>query len=128
MFLANVRGIVNQAFELIWKAELGDKKIPSGWMAIWKYNQEHRVKNWETMFPQGVHRLYLLNLMTGTQYSDPCAKHITKSTYALMNGAHAFGEFGQHQEGAIIDPGTAYAALLLCIELAASVTRELPAG
>jgi hypothetical protein len=37
-------------------------------------------------------------------------------------------DFGQHQEGAPVDPGTAYAALHLCVELAAALTRELPAG
>jgi len=126
VFLTNVRGIVNHAFELIWTAELDGKKIPSEWMATWKYNKERGVEDWETAFPQGVHRVRLLNLMTGTQSSDPCAKHVTKSTYVLMNAAHAFGEFGQHQEGAPVDSGTAYAALYLCIELAAALTRELP--
>ena len=66
VFLSNVRGIVNQAFELIWKAEIPNKRIPSDWMAIWKHNGERRVDEWETTFPQGVHRLLLLNYMTGT--------------------------------------------------------------
>jgi hypothetical protein len=126
IFLTHVRGIVNQAFELIWRAELEEKKIPSEWMATWKYNQERGVEDWQTAFPQGVHRVRLLNLMTGTQSSNPCAKHVTKSTYVLMNAAHAFGEFGQHQEGAPVDSGTAYAALHLCIELSAALARELP--
>jgi len=125
VFLSNVRGIVNQAFELIWKAELGGKQIPSGWMATWKYNQERGVDDWQTNFPQGVHRVRLLNLMTGTERSKPCAKHVTKNSYVLMNAAHAFGDFGQHQEGTIIDLGTGYAGLNLCIELAAALSREL---
>jgi hypothetical protein len=126
VFLSNVRGIVNQAFELIWKGEVPDKRIPSEWMAIWKRNDERRVEEWETTFPQGVHRVRLLNLMTGTDRSAPCAKYITKGTYVLMNAVHAFGDFGQHQEGARIDPGTAYSALHLSVELAAALTRELP--
>ena len=126
VFLSNVRGIVNQAFELIWKAELGERQIPSEWMATWKYNQERGVDDWLTHFPQGVHRVRLLNLMTGTEKSKPCAKHVTKNTYVLMNAAHAFGDFGQHQEGTTIDLGTGYAGLNLCIELAAALSRELP--
>lgn len=126
VFLSNVRGIVNQAFELIWKGEVPDKRIPSEWMAIWKRNDERRVDEWETTFPQGVHRVRLLNLMTGTDRSAPCAKYVTKGTYVLINAVHAFGDFGQHQEGAPIDPGTAYSALHLCVELAAALTRELP--
>lgn len=126
IFLSNVRGIVDQSFDLIWKAEIPDKRIPSAWMAIWKYNDERGVDKWETTFPQGVHRVRLLNLMTGTDKSEPCSKHVTKGTYVLMNAVHGFGDFGQHQEGAPIDPGTAYAALHLCVELAAALTRELP--
>lgn len=128
VFLSNVRGIANQAFELIWKAEMPDKRIPSEWMSIWKRNGERRVDEWETTFPQGVHRVRLLNLMTGTDKSAPCAKHVTKGTYVLMNAVHAFGDFGQHQEGAPIDPGAAYSALHLCVELAAALTNELPSG
>jgi hypothetical protein len=128
IFLSNIRGIVDQSFDLIWKAEIPGKRIPSDWMAIWKYNDERGVDKWETTFPQGVHRVRLLNLMTGTDRSAPCSKHVTKGTYVLMNAVHGFGDFGQHQEGAPIDPGTAYAALHLCVELAAALTRELPSG
>lgn len=126
IFLSNVRGIVDKAFELIWAAEIPDKRIPSGWMSIWKRNNESRVDEWETTFPQGVRRVALLKLMTGSERSAPSAKYITKGTHVLMNAVHAFGDFGQHQEGALIDPGTAYAALHLCIELSASLARELP--
>ena len=126
VFLANVRGIVNHVFELIWEAELPDKRIPSEWMAIWNCNEERGgLEKWKTTFPQGGQRVRLLNLMTGTDKSVPCAKFISKSTYVLMNAAYSFGDLGAHQEGETIDPGTAYAALQLCIELAASVTREL---
>lgn len=128
VFLTNVRGIVTHAFELIWKSEIPDKRIPSEWIAIWKYNNERRVEEWETAFPQGVHRVRLLNLMTGTDKSDPCAKYVTAGTYVLMNAVNGFGDFGQHQEGAPIDAGMAYSALHLCIELAAALTRELPSG
>lgn len=129
VFLSNVRGIVNQAFELIWKAEVPDRRIPSGWMAIWKRNDERRVDEWETTFPQGGARVNLLKLMTGTDCrSAPCAKYVTKGTYVLVNTVNAFGDFGQHQEGAPINPGTAYSALHLCVELAAALTRELPNG
>ena len=100
--------------------------IPSGWISIWKYNQEPRVEDLQTTFPQGRQRVRLLQLMTGTERSKACAKHVTKATYELMNAAYAFGDFGQHQDGAAIDSCTAYAVLLLCIELAAALARELP--
>lgn len=125
VFLTHIRGLVDKVFDLIWKAEIPDKRIPSAWMAIWKRNEERRVEEWETTFPQGVHRVRLLNLMTGTDKSAPCVRKITKETYVLMNAVHAFGDFGQHQEGAKVSVGTGYTALHLCIELAAAITREL---
>ena len=126
VFLTSIRGIVNRAFELIWTAELEGKSIPSSWISTWQYNKESRVDDFKTTFPQGVHRLRLLNLMTGTDRSNPYAKYVTKGTYVLMNGVHAFGDFGQHQEGVPVHTETAYSALHLCIELAAALARELP--
>lgn len=128
LFLSNVRGIVDRAFDIVWAAEIPDRRIPSGWMSIWKRNGEPRIDDWETTFPQGVRRLGLLKLMMGGEKSARCAKHITKSTYVLMNAVYPFGDFGQHQEGAPIDPGTAYAALHLCVELASALARELPSS
>jgi hypothetical protein len=63
--------------------------------------------------------------MVGTQSSARTAQKVSRGTYALMNGAYTFGEIGQHQEGMRIDVGTGYAALHLCIELAASLQRDL---
>jgi hypothetical protein len=126
ILLGNIRGIVNQAFELIWNAEIPNRQIPSGWMAIWKRNNERRVEEWETTFPQGVHRVRLLNVMTGTEKSASCARYVTKTTYVLINAVHGFGDFGQHLEGAPVNTGTAYAALHLCIELATELTSNLP--
>ncbi len=127
LFLSSIRGIVDCAFELIWKAEIPDRRIPSGWMSTWKYNRERGgVEDWETRFPQGVHRVRLLNLMTGTDRSDSVAKYVSRTTYATMNAVHGFGDFGQHREGAPVFAGTGYAALYLCIELAAALAHELP--
>lgn len=127
VFLSHVRGIVNQAFELIWKAEIPDKRIPSEWMAIWKWNKENGLDKLEATFPQGVHRVRLLNLMTGTDKSGaPCAKFVTKQTYSLMNAVHIFGDLGQHQEGVSIESETAYSILHLCIELSATISKEIP--
>jgi hypothetical protein len=127
VFLTNIRGIVDRAFELIWRAELSTKKIPDEWLAIWKHNSKDSVPDaWHSTFPQGGQRLQLLNLMTGNEKNKRCAKYVTKNTHALISAAHTFGNIGQHQEGVSIDLGTAYSALHICIELAASVTRELP--
>jgi len=125
--LTHIRGFVDRIFELIWSAELPDRRIPSGWMDIWKRNNERGIADWETTFPQGVHRIRLLNLMTGTDRTVKLSKKVSRGTYVLMNSAHAFGDFGQHQEGARVDVGTGYVALHLCVELAASLSRDLQA-
>lgn len=126
VFFSNIRGIVDRALEMIWSVELDKKRIPSEWTSVWKYNGENKAEEWLTRFPQGGQRLRLLDLMTGTQRCDPCARYVTKSTYALANAVQGFGDFGQHQEGARIDPCTAYSALNLCVELAAALAHELP--
>lgn len=125
VFLTNVRGIVDHVFGLVFNMEMGERKIPSAWMSIWKRNGESGIDDWETTFPQGVQRLRLVHLMTGSMKSTRCAKHLTKTTYALLQAANSFGDFGQHQEGAPLTAGVGYAAWQVCIELAASVSRDL---
>lgn len=127
--LQNVRGIVDKAIDLIWDAELGkNRHIPSDWFAVWKYCGETGPDRWNEQFPAGnrAYQLGLLHLMTGTTKSARKAAHVTKNTYYLVNAAHGFGNFGQHPEGAKIDVGVAFAALCVCVELAASIERELP--
>jgi hypothetical protein len=42
-----------------------------------------------------------------------------------VEAALSFGDFGQHLDDEKIDLGTAYAVLQICVEVAASVTRDL---
>ncbi|UDQ77941.1 hypothetical protein LJQ72_10475 [Pectobacterium brasiliense] len=124
VFMTNIRGIVDSVFELIWAAELPSKKIPTDWLDDWSYNNE-KIDGLKSGFPQGGKRVLLLRLMTGTENSSPRAKKISKTTYHLVNATQSFGDFGQHQNGSAIDQGTAYAVFLLCLELVASISREL---
>jgi hypothetical protein len=63
--------------------------------------------------------------MTGTQRTDRLARFVTKNTYVLANSVQGFRDFGVHPKATEIALGAAYAALHLCIELAATVTSEL---
>jgi hypothetical protein len=130
VFLSSVHGILERALTLIWKIECWDRErskphIPSDWFPVWHRNQERGPENWKTRFPEGGQRLRLLDLMTGTQSTDRLAQCVTKNTYVLANALQGFRDFGVHPKSADIDVGAAYAALHLCIELAALVTREL---
>jgi hypothetical protein len=64
-------------------------------------------------------------LLTGTEKSAPKAKSVSRATYALVNAAHGFGDFGQHLDGATIGVTVAYAAMSVCVELAAKLEGEL---
>lgn len=91
-------------------------------------SRDSGLEYWDSRFPQGVHRVRLLHLMTGTERSVATARYVSRGTHVLVNAAYALGDFGQHQEGARIDVGTAYAALHLCIELSASLRSDLLAA
>jgi len=129
-FLSSVHGILEQALTLVWKAECwhADRnrpQIPSEWFDVWARNQDRR-DEWRTRFPEGGKRLRLLDVMTGTQQHDRCARYLTKNSYVLANALQGFRDFGVHQKSEDVLLGTAYAALLTSIELAASLTHQLP--
>ncbi|MHB1186604.1 P-loop NTPase family protein [Thiobacillus sp.] len=131
VFLGNVHGILERALTLVWKAECWNAdsnkpQIPSEWFFLWRNNSEKGFEGWQTSFPEGGQRLRLLDMMSGTQKSDRLSTYVTKNTYAIANAVQGFRDFGVHPKATNIDPGTAYAALHLCIELAASLARELP--
>lgn len=125
--IGNVRNIVDRALDLIWTAELNAGKIPDEWFAKWDYNNETSHNAWKAQFPAGRGpQVGLLGLITGTERSSPVARYVTRNSYSLLAAAHGFGNFGQHTGGAVVHPGTAVAAMMVCIEMAASLLRELP--
>jgi hypothetical protein len=125
--VTNIRGIVDKALELIWRAELGkEKRIPSDWFKQWKLRGESGFERWNEQFPsRRGHQMHLLRLMTGGENSPRVAKFISRKTCALANAAQTFGDFGQHQDGADVDLGVAHTAVVTCIELADCLLREL---
>jgi len=124
--LSAIRGIVDQALDLIWAQELEGKKVPSEWFAMWKHDRVRGIESWNEQFPNArPGQIRLLQLITGADESAARAKFVSKSAYALVDAAHGFGNFGQHIGGTKVDPGTAFAALSICVELAALLDREL---
>lgn len=128
--LANVRGIVDRTLDLIWAIELGDSKtIPPEYFTAWQFDGEKGAEQyWNGQFPtKRGYQVRLLHLLTGTEKSPARAKVVTRATFALVSAAQGFGDFGQHLEGLTIDLGVAFAAMCICVELAANLTRELRA-
>lgn len=124
--LSSIRGIIDRSFELIWNAEFGGKCIPDGYYDIWRHNGERDdIQNFKTSFPQGARRLSLLKVLTSPEKSPRLAKVISRSTYFIISAVYPFGDFGQHQDGEEIDLALVYSAVLLCVELVASLGRDI---
>lgn len=126
--LSNMRGIVDRALDLVWDAELGpERAIPENWFTDWQHNGERGPESyWNNQFPmKRGHQIRLLQLMTGTQNSTPKTNRISKNTWVLASAAHGFGDFGQHIDGTEIHVGVAVSAVIVCLELAACLNREL---
>lgn len=123
--LGGVHNVLEKVLASIWTAEFGGNKVPENWFPWWRQNNERNFEGWLTRFPEGGERLRLLDLMTGTSRTDRLAKFVTKKTYVLANAVQGFRDFGVHPKGVEIDLWTAYAAMAACIELCATVTRDL---
>ncbi len=133
IFLGTVHQFLEEALKIIWKAECWDDendkpKVPTEWFSCWQRNLEknRKIEDWKSRFPESGERLGLLNLITGTQNTDRLARFVTKNTYVLANAVQGFRDYFVHPKASEIDTGTAYAALHVCVELAAALTRELP--
>jgi len=127
--MSNVRGIIDCALDLIWAAELGaEKVIPPDYFKYWEDNKEKGAEeSWNGKFPVGRRgdQVRLLHLLTGTEKSAPRAKVVSRATYALVSSGHAFGNFGQHLDGANVEVPVAFAAMSVCLELASNLEYEL---
>ena len=126
--LYNIRGIVDRVLDLIWNAELGTKRqIPAEYTTDWQFYGERAAnEDWAGRCPtsRGL-QLRLLKLLTTPEKAPIRAKYVKNATYTLVESAHAFANLGQHLIGQKVDFGTTFAAMCVCLELAARVTREL---
>jgi archaellum biogenesis ATPase FlaH len=124
--LSGIRGIVDQCFDMIWNAEFGGKTVPDGHFDIWRYNGvSNDVQDFKTSFPQGAKRIRLLKVLTGADRSNPLAQVVSKSTCVALNSIYPYGDFGQHQEGENMSLQMVYSAMLLAVELVASLQYDL---
>jgi len=109
--------------------ELGaNRKIPDDYFTLWDLAADKGEPAWSGSFPTGIRGLQvrLLQVLTGSmQKTPPTAKAVSKATYALVQAGHTFADLGQNLDGLQVDPGVAIAAVFVCLELAASLEREL---
>jgi hypothetical protein len=64
-------------------------------------------------------------LLTGAEQDmDRQARFISRQTYHLLDSVVGYGHYGQHTEGENVTLGTALAAIITSLELAARLTEE----
>ncbi len=125
--LNNVRNIADRALDTVWRFESSNWAFPSEWIDTWRYKNVTKADQWHGQVPADRgQQVALLQLITGNEICPSVAKKITKSTYVLVSAVHGFGNFGQHRGPKdVVHAATALAAMNVCVELAATLSREL---
>jgi hypothetical protein len=127
--LNNVRNIADRALDTVWRFEASSLAFPSEWLDTWRFKEITAHLKWHGQVPtERGPQVALLRLVTGNDGCQSVAKHITTSTYVLVSAVHGFGNFGQHRGPKdVVHAATALAAMAVCVELAATLSRELDA-
>jgi hypothetical protein len=132
--LNNLTSIEERALDVVWTRECDSgKKIPVQTVGYWTEPARNghrlvsdmmRVGDFEIPSDRWK-QLGVLQLLTGS-YSgfDSRARCTTKDTYVLLNAIHSLRNRSQHADGQEIHVGVAAAALMLCVELLACLSRE----
>lgn len=125
--LSNIRNIADRALDTVWRFESPNSVFPSEWLDTWRLMGVTTADRWSGQVPvDRGQQVALLHLITGNESCSRVAKHITKSAYVLVSAAHAFGNFGQHRGPKdVVHAATGLAAMTVCVELAATLSREL---
>ena len=128
-----IRGIVERALVLIWKAELPPQRtLPPHWLAEWGHGGITNFPEDQGKLPRGSGRqCHVLRLITGSDRISRQSKYVTKTTSLLVEHLHSVGNFGQHRSQypeAEISVGFAAAVVLAAISLVESLTSDLQRG
>lgn len=123
----NVRNIADRALDTIWRIESPGLAFPSEWMDTWRYRDVSTADKWHGKVPvERGQQVALLQLVVGNDTVPRVTKKATRSTYTLLSTVHGFGNFGQHRGPQdVVHAATALAAMAACVELAATLSREL---
>ena len=128
-----IRGIVERALVLIWKAELPPQRtLPPHWLTEWRHGGITNFPQDQVKLPRGSGRqCHVLRLITGSDRSSRQSKYVTKTTSLLVEHLHSVGNFGQHRSQypeTDISVGFAAAVVLAAISLVESLTSDLQRG
>lgn len=122
--IRQIRGIVDDAFNMIWTSEIPDRKIPDKWIERWRYSGVNNPPVGPVP-SDGAVRCRLLSLMT--ESATTVDTKVSRSTYYLIDSLHSYGNFGQHKQWEKVSIFTAAIACLTALELCAQLSVELNA-
>ena len=127
-----VRSIANRALKLVWDAELPpDGLLPSEWRNEWDRAGLHYADE-EGRPPRSPGaQCNILRLATGTERTSRQCRHITKTTYLLLDHLQSVGNFGQHRDEypeVEVTVGFAASVVFSAISLVECLARDLAAA
>jgi hypothetical protein len=118
--IRQVRGLVDDIFEMIWDAELPDRRIPAEWSDAWNENGWGLRGDIPT---EGGARCKLLGNLTDKRKAG--STRVSRQSYTLLNFLQSVGDVGQHRNNEQISSSFAAIACLTVIELLGQLTSEL---
>lgn len=131
--ISGIRGIVERALEVIWKAELPrfptDRTLPASWLDEWQRGGVENRPEDRGRLPSGSGRqCHVLRLITGSHGMPRHSRYVTKTTSLLVDHLRHVGNFGLHRSDYAeteVSVGFAAAAVLSAISLVESLTADL---
>ena len=104
--IALFREAARQMFNIVWARVLPSRRIPQDWTEHWQNLRDQRAER-VTALSGPVHndgsQCRLLDQLTGP--NSPAETCIRRSTYVLLNALWGIGDYSQHHETEIIEPG-----------------------
>ncbi len=128
--LNSIRLISRRALELIWNAELDGGTWPQSWIDIWKGEGNdglRLIEKTQRAFPKqdGMQCAILREITGGYGNLPTIAKHVTRSSYILVEHVKSAGDLGQHLEDKLTTADAA-SICFACVELFARLAKKLP--
>lgn len=131
--ISGIRSIVEQALEVIWKAELPrfptDRTLPASWLDEWRRGRVENRPEDRGKLPSGSGRqCHVLRLITGSHGMPRHSRYVTKTTSLLVDHLRYVGNFGLHRSDypeTEVSVGFSAAAVLSAISLVESLTADL---
>ena len=120
-----VRGIAERALDVVWGAELTDRKLPDEWTAEWDAAGVHYTHVQGNVPSDRGPQCNMLRLATGTERTTRSTRYVTKTTFLLIDHLQSVGNFANHRDGQEVTVGFAAAVVMSAISLIECLGHDL---